>query len=315
MELRHLNYFLAVAEELNFTRAAARLHIAQPPLSVQIRQLEEEIGAPLLSRTSRRVVLTEAGEAFLEDARRIVGMAERAVARAHEIGTGRRGSLRLGSVYSAIYAVVPQLLGLFGKFYPDVAVELSELTVEQQIEALNQCAIDVGILRSPVMDVRIETRLLFREGIVALVPRNHPLASRGTIALSELSGLPFILSGIGLHSSFRQHVLGLCDSLGVFLDITREVAEIHSIISLVGAGLGVALAPSSVRRIKVDHVTYLDISDPSPPIEVSLAWLKDAKPPALSSLLDLIARPEVQDIFTSLEAECGARSPQRKETA
>ncbi|HEY6868943.1 MAG TPA: LysR substrate-binding domain-containing protein [Novosphingobium sp.] len=291
MELRHLRYFIAVAEELHFSRAAARLHVAQPPLSTQIRQLEDEIGVALFLRTKRRVELTEAGEAFLVEARRVLGILERGVAVAREIGTGRRGTLRLGSVYSAIYAVVPQLLRALSAQFPDIAVELAEMTVQQQLEALGNGSIDVGILRSPIHDPQIETRLLFREGIVALVPAGHPLAGRGAIHVADLVPYPFLLSGIGLQSSFRQHVLGLFDRLGLVPNIAREIAEIHSIISLVGAGLGVALAPETVSHIRVSDVTYLRILDDIPQIEVSLAWHRDVRPPALGALLALAQDP------------------------
>lgn len=291
MELRHLRYFIAVAEELHFSRAAARLNMAQPPLSTQIRQLEEQIGVALFLRTKRRVELTEAGEAFLVEARRALSIIERGVAIAREVGTGKRGTLRLGSVYSAIYAVVPQMLRAFAAQHPDISVELSELTVQQQLDALSSGAIDVGILRSPVHDARVETRLLFREGIVALVPTGHELAGRGAIHVKDLAPYPFLLSGIGLHSSFRQHVLGTFDRLGIVPNIAREIAEIHSIISLVGAGLGVALAPATVSHIRVSDVTYLRILDDIPQIEVSLAWHRDARPPALSALLAMVRDP------------------------
>ncbi|MDO7836373.1 LysR substrate-binding domain-containing protein [Sphingobium sp. HBC34] len=291
MELRHLRYFIAVAEELHFSRAAARLHVAQPPLSTQIKQLEEEMGVALFLRTKRRVELTEAGSAFLIEARRVLGILDRGVALAREIGTGQRGTLRLGSVYSAIYAVVPQMLRAFAAQHPDISVELSEMTVQQQLDALASGAIDVGILRSPIHDPSIETHLLFREGIVALVPTGHALAARGAIHVADLAPYPFLLSGIGLHSSFRQHVLSLFDRLGIMPNIAREIGEIHSIISLVGAGLGVALAPATVSHIRVSDVTYLPILDDMPQIEVSLAWHRDVRPPALSALLAMVQDP------------------------
>lgn len=291
MELRHLRYFIAVAEELHFSRAAARLNVAQPPLSTQIRQLEEEIGVTLFLRTRRRVELTEAGEAFLIEARRVLGVLERGVALAREIGTGQRGTLRLGAVYSAIYAVVPQMLRAFAVQHPDISVELSEMTVQQQLDALASGTIDVGILRSPIHDARIETRLLFREGIVAVVPAGHELASRGAIHVADLAPYPFLLSGIGLQSSFRQHVLGTFDRFGIVPNITREIAEIHSIISLVGAGLGVSIAPATVSHIRVSDVVYLRILDDIPQIEVSLAWHRDVRPPVLSALLAMVQDP------------------------
>ncbi|MEP6869549.1 MAG: LysR family substrate-binding domain-containing protein, partial [Novosphingobium sp.] len=191
----------------------------------------------------------------------------------------------------AIYAVVPQLLRALSARYPDIAVELAEMTVQQQIDALTNGIIDVGILRSPVHDPRIETRLLFREGIVALVPAGHELAARGAIHVAELAPYPFLLSGIGLHSSFRQHVLGTFERLGVVPNIAREIGEIHSIISLVGAGLGVALAPATVSHIRVSDVAYLPILDEVPQIEVSLAWHRDVQLPALAALLELVADP------------------------
>ena len=175
------------------------------------------------------------------------------------------------------------------------------MTVQQQIDALVRAEIDVGILRSPVGDERIATRLLFREGIVGVVPRDHRFTASGSVSLAQLAAEPFILSGIGLNSSFRQHVLGLFERLGRPVNIAREVAEIHSIISLVGAGLGVSIAPASVSRIRVDDVAYLPISDPAPPIEVSLAWLAGVQPPMLTRLLDIMAGPEMRPVIAALE--------------
>lgn len=305
MELRHLRYFVAVAEELHFSRAAARLHIAQPPLSLQIRQLEDEIGVPLLERTKRMVALTAAGRAFLMDARALLGQLERSIEIAREIGTGQRGTLRLGSIYSAIYAVVPGLLRTLSKAHPDITVDLAEMTVQQQLDALKQGVIDIGILRSPIEDDCIETRPLFREGIVALVPSGHALAAHGSVDLRTLAQYPFLLSGIGPQSSFRQHVLGLFQRLGCPLKIEREIAEIHSIISLVGAGLGVALAPESVSRIRVEDVVYLRVEDETPSIEVSLAWRRGGRQLAFEKLFALIETPEVRALLPGAPADTG----------
>ena len=173
MESRHLHYFLVVAEELSFTHAAKKLNMAQPPLSVQIKRLETEIGVPLFTRTKRRVELTEAGKAFLAETRRVLSIVDRSVVMARDIGMGRRGILRLGAVATTIYSVVPSILRVFGKMYPDISIELSEMTVPQQIEALNNGDIDVGILRTSIHAKDIETCRLYKEHIVGPVPSDH----------------------------------------------------------------------------------------------------------------------------------------------
>ncbi|APO70685.1 LysR family transcriptional regulator protein (plasmid) [Rhizobium gallicum] len=288
MELRHLRYFVAVAEELHFNRAADRLHMSQPPLSQQIKQLEDELRVPLLNRTKRHVSLTSAGVAFLAEVRKILAHIDYAVTVARDMGSGERGALRFGSIYSAIYSVMPTILRSLSKSYPNLAVDVFELTIAQQLEQLKDGKIDVGILRLPIFDDLVNTRTIFEEGLMAVVPSMHPLARQREVSLDELVDHPLILSGIGLRANFRQQTLDILSRQQKPLIIAREVAEMHTLISLVGSGLGVALVPETVSRIKIADVTYLPLSDEVPKVGVALAWHRERETPALLRLMEVV---------------------------
>lgn len=302
MELRHLRYFQTVAEELHFNRAAERLNISQPPLSQQIKQLELELGVELFSRTKRKVELTAPGKAFLAETRKILAHIEFAANLVKDVNSGERGSLRLGSIYSGIYTIIPRLLRRFGEEYPNVTVDIQELTISQQLERLHEGKIDAGILRMPILDPDIETRIIFHEGIVAALPANHVLAERASISLSELAQYPIILSGIGLRKNFRQQVLDLFNERDIPVSVAREVAEMHTLISLVGAGLGLALVPESVSRIQIADVVYLPLLEATPKVGVALAWHKERKIPALNRLIEVMFETEFDGVRNPVAA-------------
>src|SRR5512133_18369 len=246
MELRHLRYFVAVAEELHFGRAAARLHIAQPPLSRQIRDLEREVGTPLFERVARGVELTAAGRAFLPEARLTLAQAERAPRTAERAARGEIGRLRVGFVEAATYSgILPEVLGFFRMHLPNIGLSLFEMDVLQQAEAFHDGRIDLGILHSTPPDAErwLRTQAVYADPLVAAVPDTHRVADRRRIALDELAADQFVLFPRQTAPVLYDDVIASCRRAGFSPRVAQEAAGWHTIVGLVGAGVGVALVP------------------------------------------------------------------------
>jgi len=297
MELRHLRYFLAVAEELHFHRAAARLHISQPPLSQQIRALERELGVTLLERNRRRVTLTAAGESFRDDARSLLAAVERASERARDVARGSIGRLSIGFVGSAMFSpTLPDILREFRTEHPDVELVLRELPTVAQLNALVRGELDIGVIRGPMAETEIDPQLelltIQRENLIAALPSDHPLASRRRLRPESLRGETFVIlerrDAPGLFASLASAM----GEAGGVPDDVLEVAEMQTIIGLVGSGLGVSLVPASVGETDRPGVTFRPLADRSPQIELALAWAKDAHSPARDAFLALAAPSE-----------------------
>lgn len=289
MELRLLRYFIAVAEELHFTRAAERLHMAQPPLSQQIRQLEEELGVALLARTRRRVELTEPGRQFLADARRILAEVDQAVHRARRAARGEVGELTLGMVTSAaLEDTLPRLLRAYRQRYPSVAITLRELSTGEQLAALREGRIDLGFLRPPVHEPGIVLTTLVREPLVAVLPAAHPLARRRRIPLKALAAEPFIMiprqHGLGI----LDLVTGACLQAGFTPRIAQEARELQTVVGLVAAGFGVSLMPGTVRKLRHSDVAYVPLLAPGIFIEIAAAHRAGEAPPLLAAFLGVL---------------------------
>jgi len=291
MELRHLRYFVAVAEELHFHRAATRLHISQPPLSQQIRALEREMGVTLLARNRRRVTLTAAGAAFLEDARAILAAVDRAAERAQGIARGSRGTLSIGFVGSAMFSpILPTILREFRGAHPDVELVLRELPTTVQIASLVAGELDVGVLRPPVeeIDGQLELMTIQRERLVAALPFDHPLASRRRLRTADLRGEAFVIlarrEAPGLYAGLAT-AMGDAGGLG---DDVLEVAEMQTIISLVAGGFGVSLVPWSVGQVERAGVAFVPLSGPTPTIEMAIAWRSGSESPVRNEFLDVV---------------------------
>jgi DNA-binding transcriptional LysR family regulator len=288
VELRHLRYFIAVAEERHFSRAAERLFMSQPPLSQQIQQLEREIGVPLLARTSRRVELTPAGESFLADARDILARADRAAERARRAARGEEGWLAIGFVGSATYDLLPEILRAFRAQYPDVALDLHELLGGEQASALRERRIHVGFARVPTPEEGIRQETIVREPLNAALPAAHRCALAPEVTLSDLAGEPFILYPRLLESSYAQHLLELCRAAGFEAHVVQETGELHTAISLVAAGIGVSLVPASVRTVGRSGVVYRPLAAPSPTVELTVGYRADDASPVLPRFLRIV---------------------------
>lgn len=259
MELRQLRYFAVLAEELNFTRAAARLHISQPPLSLQIAQLERELGIRLFDRNNRRVVLTEAGKAFLNDVRITLGRLADATLRARDVGQGLAGRIEIGLSGSHFLGPVPTLIARYTKQYPQVSVLLNEMNPAAQLEALRGHRIDVSISRTKVDDEVLKSMPLWPDPVVAALPRAHALAGRKRLALPDLAGEAFVVLRQET-SGFARALAQACAQAGVSLRVTQTVAEVPAQVALVEAGLGVALVPRSACRYVGDRIAVCALS-------------------------------------------------------
>lgn len=275
IELRHLRYFIAVAEELHFGRAAARLRISQPPLSQQIQILEEQIGARLLARTNRSVNLTAAGQQFLSDARQILGQVDAAAARAARLHQGETGELRIGFTSSAPFIkAVSDSLSRFRKRYPDVHLQMREVNTREQIAPLNEGELELGLMRNTRLPDTLHWTLILREPLLAMVHRDHPLASSRSISLTQLAQEPFVFFDPHVGTGLYDDIIGLLHRYNIVPYITQEVGEAMTIIGLVSAGLGVSILPASFQRIRLSDVVWLPIDEPEAQSELWLVWPK-----------------------------------------
>jgi len=264
MELRHLRYFITVAEELHFGRAAQRLHIAQPPLSQQIRQLEEELGVVLFHRTKRSVQLTDAGQVFLEEAKQVLIQAAQAVQAAQRASRGEIGQLVVSFVSSAAYNVLPKILQAFRARFPEVNLALHELTTDKQLQGLRDGWIDVGFLRPPIEDDTLSLATIFKESLVVALPEIHPLSRQPQVPLKALINEFFILFPRPLGPKLYDQIVGLCQQAGFSPNVVQEAIQMQTIVSLVAAEIGIALVPASVQNLQRRGVIYKAIQEATP---------------------------------------------------
>lgn len=275
IELRHLRYFVAVAEELHFGRAAARLRISQPPLSQQIQILERQTGARLLARTNRSVNLTAAGQQFLTDARQILGQVEAAAVRAARLHHGETGELRIGFTSSAPFIKgVSDSLSAFRKCYPDVHIQMREINTRQQIAPLNDGELELGLMRNTRLPDTLAWKLVLREPLLAMVHRDHPLAACENISLQDLAHEPFVFFDPHVGTGLYDDILGLLHRFSISPYITQEVGEAMTIIGLVSAGLGVSILPASFQRVRLSDVVWLPLQEQEARSEMWLVWPK-----------------------------------------
>ena len=264
-----------MAEELHFGRAAARLHISQPPLSQQIRRLEDEIGARLFRRTNRRVQLTPAGRAFLAEARQTIASAERAVGAAQRAERGELGELVVGYVTSATYGPLPDVIRMFRKRLPEVEIKLRNLRSVHQSQALLERRIDVGVARPHAADSRIAYEALWRESVVVALPSDHPLAHRTAVDIADLATDIFLIAPAEDAATFQDEVFALCRRAGFTPRVDEGVPDIQAALALVAAGLGIHPVPETLQKFRRRGVVYRPLRARNLMIEMGLAWRRD----------------------------------------
>ena len=290
MELRHLRYFVAVAEEMNFGRAAQRLGVSQPPLSQQVKDLERGLGAELIDRSRRKIGLTHAGTLFLEEARLALSQAEKAAQTARRAHRGEVGTLSVGFVGSATYEVLPEALRSFRERYPDVGLELRTMHGAQQAEAFREGRIRVGFLRLPVDD-SLATRVLLEETLVAALPADHPLAGARKVSLSELAEEDFVLAPRPTGPAVYDRIVGLCRRAGFSPNVAQESAELQTVAGLVAARMGVALLVGKPEHLlRHRGVAYEEVGDPGAAWELAVAWRKDERSPVAHAFVEMLGR-------------------------
>jgi DNA-binding transcriptional LysR family regulator len=291
VELRHLRYFVAVAEERHFGRAAARLHIAQPPLSQQIRRLEAELGATLLHRTTRSVELAPAGEVLLVRAREILAAVEGATEDTRRAARGEFGRLAVGFTGSATYALLPSVAAARRSALPGVMLDLrGELLTPAQVEGLLDGTLDLGLLRPPVRERELAVEVVRREPLVAVLPEAHALAAADAIPLEELAGEPFVVYPSHFRSVVHDAVEETCAAHGFLPRVALEVSETATLVSFVAAGLGVSLVPESVQHMTVHGAVYRPLAREAAAVELAVAWRRDDSTPVLQRALDVVRR-------------------------
>jgi DNA-binding transcriptional LysR family regulator len=293
MELRHLRYFLAVADTLNFCRAAERLNLSQPPLSQQVRHLEGELGAKLFDRAKRQIKLTTAGEVFATKARAILAQCDEAAKLAARAGRGEVGHLRLGLWQLPIPPVQTRLiiecLGAFVKRRPDVHLTLRSLLPAEQIKAVKDGDIDVGIVRLPLSQNRkgITIETILRERILLAMSENNSLARFKTVPLRNLSGQRYIMYGRDANAAFHHFIVKSCSKEGFNLNVAYFQDDLYSVWAMIGAGLGVALAPASLQELRLPGIVFRKFEPALPVMEVALAYMRADKESVVSQFLQV----------------------------
>jgi DNA-binding transcriptional LysR family regulator len=287
MEIRQLRYFVTVAQTRHFGQAAERLHMAQSPLSQAIRQLESQVGATLFNRTTRRVDLTPAGEAFLRDAQRILASVETAKERVQRIGDGHSGLLRVGCTGLAAYRHLPQLARIAARELPDLILRfVPDLLTPAQEEALADDRIDLAVLRPPLRRTGLAMREIARERLVLAVGQQHRLSGDALVALVELRDEDFV--GYARPDSVvNAAVTQACLAAGFLPRRSHEAAETSIVLTLVAAGLGVALLPESALALRVDGIRFVAVADDAS-VDLALAWRRGDLNPALARLVEAL---------------------------
>jgi len=279
MELRHLRYFIAVAEELHFGRAADQLGISQPPLSQQIQALERELGARLFERTNRRVALSEAGRLFLEQARQVLAQVDKAADVARRAQLGELGEMKIGFTSSAPFnSTIPKAIHAFRQSFPSVHLNLAEMSSQQVSDALVDESIEIGIMRPLPLPDSLQVTELFSDRLVAVVSATHPLAhSEGPgLYMAQLASEPFVFFPRSYGSGLYAQLLSLAREAGFSPHFSQEAGEAMTIIGLVAAGLGVSVLPDAYQSMRIDGVVYRPLLDEQ---AVSAVWLVQRRQP------------------------------------
>lgn len=283
-----MRYFAAVADTLHFGRAAMALGIAQPPLSQQIRRLEESLGVRLFTRTNRRVELTDAGRVFRGEAQRILGDLRGAAAAAQMAGRGEAGVLKVAFAASVMFLALPRIIRDFRRRYPRVRLELREMPTALQLAALRTGEIDIGFLRQPGTEADLAIETVIWEPLYIAVPRGHAIWRRTRAPLRLLARDPFIMFPSEIAPGLHAQVLTLCREAGFVPNVVQVSRELYTTVSLVEAGIGVTVVPASIEKMGWKGVSYVRIAGGDTRTRIGMAWRQGAPRPLIAVFAELV---------------------------
>ncbi|MEK3714494.1 LysR substrate-binding domain-containing protein [Paenibacillus sp. FSL R7-0333] len=288
MDIRKLQYFIAVAEELHFHRAAEKLNMTQPPLTQQIQALEQELGVKLFERNKRQVRLTPAGSVFWEEASRILSQLERSIQTVRLASQGIIGHLNIAFIGSAEGGIMVDVLKIFRQRFPQIQLNLLEMTSAQQWQALHDGTIHIGFMRFIEPAQNINHCSLINETLVAVLPDQHPLAKLPALPVSALRSEPFIFFPRKHSLPFHDLIMGFCAEHDVYPQVVQEAVQMYTIVNLVAANLGVSIVPSSVSVFQRSGVVFRPFEDNVPPVPFYAAWRTDTNQAILTAFIEIL---------------------------
>lgn len=272
MEFRHLRYFLALAEELHFGRAARRLSISQPPLSLNIQQLEASVGARLFIRNSKSVQLTAAGQAFVPAARALLDQAAQAAGHVRDVGQGMAGSLAIGFSGTMLYSGLPRILERFQAEHPLLRLTLKELSSSEQLVELAHDRLDLGFVHTTRVPPELSQILVSSQAFICCLPAGHALARKRSVSLQQLQGEPFAVVSRAVSPDYHDRILAICTEAGFYPEIRYELRHWLSVVSLVSQGMGVALVPAALRQSAMAGAAFVPLDAATTPYETHCLW-------------------------------------------
>ncbi len=288
MEFRHLRYFLVLAEELHFGRAARRLAISQPPLSLNIQQLEASVGAQLFVRSSRLVQLTAAGQAFVPAARALLAQAAEAASLAKDVGRGIAGSLAIGFAGSMLFSGLPAIVERFQADHPRLRLQLRELSSSEQLQALAQGRLDLGFVHTTRVPPELSQIKVVSQPLLVCLPASHPLAQSPGLALAQLRGEAFAVVSRAVSPDYHEHILALCAEAGFYPELRHELRHWLSVVSLVAQGMGVALVPAALQQSAMAGAVFVHLLDAGLPYETHCLWKTSHSSAALAAFVHAV---------------------------
>jgi DNA-binding transcriptional LysR family regulator len=288
MEFRHLRYFLVLAEELHFGRAARRLSISQPPLSLNIQQLEASVGARLFTRSSKQVALTAAGLAFVPAARALLEQAAQAAHLARDVGQGMKGSLTIGFAGTMLYSGLPKILERFQSRHPMLRLMLRELSSSEQLIELVHDRLDLGFVHTTRVPPELSQALVASQPFVCCLPTGHALARKRSLPLGLLQGEPFAVVSRSVSPDYHERILAICSEAGFYPEIRYELRHWLSVVSLVAQGMGVALVPAALRQSAMAGAAFVPLSTATTPYDTYCLWKTAQSNAALAAFVDAV---------------------------
>jgi len=296
MELRHLRYFITVAEELNFSKAALKLYTAQPSLSQQIKDLEEDVGVKLLNRTKRKVELTEEGAVFLEQARLTLAQADKAIAMARQVSQAKQQMLRIGFVPVAEMKIFPYVLPNLRVQNPDLKIELLSLNNTEQMKLLKKGELDLTFTRHNFNSDEIESQFVIREPLIFILPKDHPLAKYDRISVKLLNGIDFIIPSAEQSQTLHHTILDFAKANGIEFNIVQKADNILFNINSIGMGLGCTILPGYIAPLTINNIVIRPLDVELPFLDLYVSYRKDSNSVAVKKFLELLTRVFYLDI-------------------